>query len=197
MFCKNCGKEIPYNNAKFCPNCGANVSLRNHASNVANDAFYTMEQELRNPASESFDDYQQIPSHKGIALKDDRSLISYILLSLITCGIYKYYFIYKIAADVNIACEEDGDQTAGLLAFILLSFFTCGIYAWFWYYKLGDRLCYNAPRYGLTFQENGTTVLLWMIFGILLCGIGWFIAMNILIKNTNLICDAYNRMYNL
>ena len=106
-------------------------------------------------------------------------------------------FIYKMAHDVNIACEGDGEQTAGLVAFILLSIITCGIYSWVWYYKLGNRLAANAPRYGLSFQENGTTVLLWLVFGALLCGIGPFIAMNILIKNSNRICNAYNRKYNL
>lgn len=45
----------------------------------------------------------------------------------------------------------------------------------------------------MNFQENGTTVLLWDLFGIFLCGIGPFIAMNIIIKNTNSICMAYNR----
>jgi hypothetical protein len=83
-----------------------------------------------------------------------------ILLSLITCGIYGYYFIYKLAEEVNIACEGDGEQTSGLVAFILLSFITCGIYAYYWYYKLGNRLAANAVRYNLNFQENGTTVLM-------------------------------------
>lgn len=50
----------------------------------------------------------------------------------------------------------------------------------------------NAPRYGLQFQENGTTILLWMIFGALLCGIGPFVAMHILIKNANALAAAYN-----
>ncbi|MDE6830175.1 MAG: DUF4234 domain-containing protein, partial [Lachnospiraceae bacterium] len=130
-------------------------------------------------------------------LTDNRGLLSYILLSIITCGIYSYYFLYKMAHDVNIACEGDGEQTAGLVAFILLSFVTCGIYAWIWYYQLGNRLASNANRYGMTFQENGTTVLMWLLFGSLLCGIGPFIAMNILIKNSNRICNAYNRQYNL
>ena len=55
---------------------------------------------------------------------------------------------------------------------------TCGIYAWYWYYKLGNRLANNAGRYGLGIQENGTTVLMWCIFGTLICGIGPFIAMH-------------------
>ena len=74
-----------------------------------------------------------------------------------------------MAHDVNIACEGDGQSTAGLVQFIVLSFITCGIYSWYWYYKLGNRLAANAPKYGINFQENGTTVLLWLLFGLLLC----------------------------
>lgn len=132
-----------------------------------------------------------MPNSDG-PLKTDRSLVPYILLSIITCGIYSYYFIYKMAKDVNVACYGDGKETAGLVKFILLSIITCSIYAWFWYYNLANRLQENAPRYGLSFTENGTTVLLWLIVGSCLCGIGAFVAMHILIKNTNAICAAYN-----
>ncbi len=89
-------------------------------------------------------------------------------------------------------CREDGQKTGGLLAFILLSFVTCGFYGLYWEYKLGNRLAANAPRYGLTFQENGTSVLLWYLVGALLCGIGPWVAMHILIKNTNALAAAYN-----
>lgn len=106
--------------------------------------------------------------------------------------IYSWYFLHKLAGDVNTMCSEDGDKTAGLLAFILLSIITCGIYAWFWYYKIGNRLMANAPKYGLAFTESGTSVLMWMIFGSLLCGIGFFVATHILIKNTNAMAQAYN-----
>lgn len=201
MFCKKCGTEVP-NNTKFCPSCGAEVSLESQVSNAATNVFQAAEQELKssiNEVHQSFNNNanQQIPNYAGVRLKDDRGLFSYIVLALITCGIYGYYFIYKMAADVNIACEGDGEQTAGLVAFVLLSIVTCGIYAWFWYYKLGNRLAANANRYGLSFQENGTTVLMWLIFGSFLCGIGPFVAMNILIKNTNKICNAYNRAHHL
>lgn len=122
---------------------------------------------------------------------NNRSLLKYILLTLVTCGIYSYYFIYKLALDVNIICAGDGKETAGLIKFILLSLITCGIYSWYWYYSIGNRLAANAPRYGLTMIENGTTVLCWMLFGAFLCGIGPFIAMHIIIKNTNALASAY------
>lgn len=225
MFCEKCGKEIP-DSTKFCPACGAPVSKAQDFVNKAGEAFNAAEQELGsafdevkqsftgNSANQQNAGYQNNgagqynagyqnnggqtpPPYRGERLKDDRGLASYIILSIITCGIYGYYFIYKMAHDVNVACDGDGENTSGLVAFILLSMITCGIYAWYWYYKLGNRLANNAGRYGLGIQENGTTVLMWCIFGTLICGIGPFIAMHILIKNSNMICNAYNRTHGL
>jgi len=122
----------------------------------------------------------------------NRGLGKYIIFTILTLGIYSYWFIYKIAQDINVMCDGDGNNTGGLLKFILLSIITCGIYAWFWYYNIGNRLAENAPRYNLHFSENGTSMLMWMIFGAVLCGIGPFVAMHIMIKNTNALATAYN-----
>lgn len=126
-------------------------------------------------------------------IRTNRSLWKFILFSIITCGIYGLWFIYHLSQDVNVICAEDGKNTAGLLKLILLSIVTLGIYNYIWYYKLGNRLADNAPRYGLSFQENGTTILLWMIFGYFLCGIGPFVAMYIVMKNTNALAESYNQ----
>ena len=160
MFCTKCGKQIP-DSTKFCPYCGANCSPEQDIASQASQVFNKAEQELGsafNEVKQSFtgsnnqnnnqgynanQNYSNgynngtIPPYSGTRLKDDRGLASYIILSIITCGIYSYYFIYKMAHDVNIACEGDGENTSGLVAFILLSLITCGIYAWFWYYNLG------------------------------------------------------------
>lgn len=127
-----------------------------------------------------------------VPLDTNRGLLKLILLNIVTCGIYSYIFIYKLAEDVNVACDGDGDHTPGLVALIVLSLVTCGIYGFVWYYKLGNRLQVNARRYGMEFPENGTTVLLWMLLGSFLCGFGALFATHIIIKNTNLICTAYN-----
>ena len=167
MFCPTCGSPIS-DDAKFCPVCGSAVGAASAA-----------------PAPQP----QPAPAQ---AIQADRSLIGWLLLSLVTCGIYSFYFLYCLARDVNTLCQDDGDYTPGLAEFILLSFVTCGFYAYYWYYKIGNRLQANAPRYGLVFQENGTTVLLWQIFGALLCGLGPIFAMNIVINNTNAMATAYN-----
>lgn len=97
----------------------------------------------------------------------------------------------------SLRTEAISAIAAVVILYIILESFgvTCGIYAWFWYYNLGNRLASNGPRYGLMIQENGTTVLLWLIFGSFLCGIGSFVAMHILVKNSNMICNAYNRTH--
>lgn len=121
-----------------------------------------------------------------------RSLWKYVLFTILTCGIYSWIFLYDLARDVNMICQGDGRETAGLGKLLLLSVVTFGIYGFVWYYDLGNRLQANAPRYGLTFQENGTAVLLWQTCGLLLFYIGPFIAWNIIIKNTNALAAQYN-----
>ena len=126
--------------------------------------------------------------------KTDRSLLMYILLTIVTCGIYGLYFLYALARDVNDMCDhEDGHHTAGLLKYFLLTLVTCGIYSFYWNYKLGNRLQSNCnERYGLNIQENGTSVLLWMLLGTFVCGIFSLIGMNIIINNTNALAAAFN-----
>ena len=123
----------------------------------------------------------------------ERSLATTILLSIVTCGIYAIYFWYTYGEDMNKLCAGDGEDTANYIIVILLGMVTFGIYTFYWQYKMGNRLQKNAPRYGLNFIENGTTILMWALFGSLLCGIGYFIAMNIFIKNMNSIASIYNR----
>lgn len=125
-------------------------------------------------------------------VKQDRSLIVYIILNFITCGIYGLYFIYSMAKDVNRICCGDGRNTTGLIGFIFFNIITCGLYSFYWYYSIGNRLADNAPRYSMSFREDGTTVLLWMVLGSLLCGIGFFIGLYFIIKNLNTLSTSYN-----
>lgn len=150
-------------------------------------------------ADGNFNRYYQSQSQPGGGytgpLKTDRSLVLYILLGFLTCGIYQLYVFYTIMRDVNVVCDGDGRHTPGLLEFILFGILTCGIYDLYWFYSVGNRLADNAPRYGLRFQENGTTLLLWMLIGSLLCFIGSYVGIYFLLNNVNAICNAYNQQH--
>jgi hypothetical protein len=120
-----------------------------------------------------------------------RGLVSYILLSTITGGIYGLWRIHVLARDVNVMCEGDGHKTRGLLAFIFLGLITFSIYYWVWLYHVGERLQDNGARYGITIKEGGATLLLWMLLGSLVI-VGPFISLYILFKNVNALADKYN-----
>lgn len=181
MFCPNCGANLP-DGSQFCAQCGTRLSQRSSSSGPTSPA--GAPKPVPQPSA---------PQGGYVSpIKTDRSLAMYILLSIVTCGIYGYWFVYSIARDLNTMCSGDGEKTGGLVAYILLSFVTCGFYNLWWMYKIGNRLSRNAPRYGLQFQENGTTILLWYIVGMLLCCLGPFVATHIVIKNTNALAMAYN-----
>lgn len=121
-----------------------------------------------------------------------RSFGIYLLLSIITCGIYSIIFWYQYTEDINEICRGDGHESPNYIIVILLNIITCGIYGYIWYYSQANRLQASANKYGISIQGDGTIVLLWMILGVLLFGIGPFIAFYILINNMNQVAIAYN-----
>jgi len=125
-------------------------------------------------------------------MKENRSMIVVILLSIITFGLYGLYFYHAYARDMNIVCAGDGKKTAGLIAFILLSFITCGIYSIVWLYKVGDRINENCIRKGMASPCTGGSLLVWSIVGSIIF-IGPFVALHKMIKGLNVLCAAYNR----
>ena len=130
-------------------------------------------------------------------IKTDRNIIVYVLLTMVTFGIYGLFFIHQLAKDVNVMCYGDGQETAGLGKYIILSIVTCGIYSIVWWYKLANRLQVSAPRYGIVISENGNNFLLWYFLGMFVCSFLVFYAMHLVFNNTNKLATAFNAMYNL
>ena len=65
-----------------------------------------------------------------------RNIGTAILLSIITCGFYALYWMYKITQEITEYNNENANPTTELL----LSMFTCGIYYLYWNYKMGKRI---------------------------------------------------------
>ncbi len=195
MFCPKCGNEI-VPGSRFCGNCG-------HQMEGATGAGVTGAEVTGEPQPEP-EPYPQpqpeivpyrapVPTGGTRTLATDRSLATYILLSIVTCGIYGYWFVYQMAQDTNVICEGDGENTPGLVAFILLSFFTCGIYSIYWQYQLAKRLDNNAPRYGVTLTEHANDVVLWLVLGVVTCIFPLsYVAVFYIIRNLNTMSAAYN-----
>lgn len=137
-------------------------------------------------------------------VKDDRNFGTYLLFSIITCGIYSLFFFYYLIEDLNTVCEpmenpNDSQKSPNYILVLIFGILTCGIYTLFWLYKQGNRIQNTGRKYGLEINENGTTLLLWPLLGILLCGfgsiIGSLVSYYYFITNINKLCMAYNRKF--
>ncbi len=124
-------------------------------------------------------------------LIEKRNFLKFLLLSIITCGIYSIIFFVLFVNDINRVCEGDGQTTTSYGMVILLTILTCGIYFYVWMYKLGNRIHDNGPRYGLNIAETGTTLLLWCLLACFIppCG---YVAYYFLITDANYIFEKYN-----
>ena len=66
-----------------------------------------------------------------------RSVGMSIFLSIITCGIYLWYWMVVLTDDVNYALNERDTSGAMCLVFTII---TCGIYGFYWAYRLGGKV---------------------------------------------------------
>lgn len=86
-----------------------------------------------------------------------------IILSLVTCGIYMYYWLCTLTDDTNaIAGETDG--TSGVTA-LVLTLVTCGIYGFYWAYRCGEKIDKAHRLRGESASNGGLLYLLLYIFG--------------------------------
>lgn len=125
-------------------------------------------------------------------MKTNRGVLKYILLTIITFGIYAIYFEYTFARDMNIVCSGDGKRTRGVLAQVIFSLLTFGIYGIVWTYGVGERINTNCFKRQILSPCTGGALLLWQIVGALII-IGPFIALHKRLEGLNRLCEAYNR----
>ena len=143
MYCKNCGKELNDNQA-VCLNCGVAVGngcgfCHSCGSQVDPNARFcencgaAQKQQTQFQAAEENIVITSLNT-AGIA---KRSVLTAIILSLVTCGIYGIYWFICLTNDMNKASGRVGDTNGGTA--FLLSLVTCGIYTYVWAYKMGEK----------------------------------------------------------
>ena len=135
-YCQNCGKEVE-ENAQFCGSCGASQVAGTQA-----------------PAA-STGSYTKVPN---------RNIVTQIILSLVTCGLYGIYWLITLQDDSNLIADED-NTTSGVTVF-LLSLITCGIYEFFWFYKMGQKMYKAGQKHGKSISDNSIIYLVLPFFGL-------------------------------
>ncbi len=94
-------------------------------------------------------------------MKQPRSVGLCIVLSIITCGIYLYYWLYCIHEDVQEVCGRPMSVSGGVV--VVLTLITCGIYGIYWCYKMGQLL---DEAKGTPGSYSGVLYLVLSIFGL-------------------------------
>lgn len=127
-------------------------------------------------------------------LKTNKGLVKFILLSMITFGIYALVVMSAVSSDINItASRYDGKRTMHfcLLTFIIAPI-TLGIGAIVWYHRISARIGNELKRRGIAYSFSAADFWLWNVIGSIIF-VGPFIYMHKLFKATNLINADYNQ----
>ena len=126
-------------------------------------------------------------------LKTNKGLVKYILLSLITFGIYPLVIMSSISSDINlIASRYDGKKTMHYcLLFFVFSWLTFGIAPIVWIHRLSNRIGNELSRRGIDYKFGAGTFWGWGVLGSLIF-VGPFIYYHKLFKSMNLLCENYN-----
>ncbi len=134
------------------------------------------------------------PVSPGAMLKTNRSLGKYVLLSLITFGIYGLVCMGGMAHDLQyVAFKNDGKKQMNFyLMALLLGPITGGIVTLIWFHNFSNRIGDELKRRNIDYSVSASDFWLWNVLGSMIIA-GPFIYMNKVIKGMNLICEDYNR----
>lgn len=96
-----------------------------------------------------------------------RSVLSVILLTLVTCGIYGIYWFIVVTNEIeeDLADRSNGCCSNGVSAF-LLNLVTCGIYGVYWWYTEAKRLALLGELRGVNVSDNSMAYLVLSLFGL-------------------------------
>jgi len=86
-----------------------------------------------------------------------------ILLCLVTCGIYSYYWIYCVSRETK---DFLGNEQINPGLEVLLTIVTCGIYGIYWFYKYGKFQAEMCQRAGMTITDNSIVFLILSVVGL-------------------------------
>ena len=108
--------------------------------------------------------YYQQPQYGMPAYVPQRSIVTCIILTIVTCGIYGIYWMYTLTEDLNAISRDPSAQSGGMV--ILLSLVTCGIYSLIWLYKQGDTIDRIKTARGIYSTNTGLIYLVLSLFGV-------------------------------
>lgn len=186
MFCASCGSELKEGQIN-CGSCGAPAEGYNTIQVPADD----------------FDAVPPVPQYtqpevpvmenrSPLVLRTNRAWWKFLLLGIITLGIYPMIAQEHMVQELNItASRYDGKKTLGPMAVSIFYVLTLFIYYFVWEHKYANRLGSELRRRGIQYKMGAAHFwLLMVLFGVtIICP---FIYLHKKIKATNLINKHFN-----
>ncbi len=128
-------------------------------------------------------------------MKTNRNLLKFVLLSIITLGIYEIAVTTRISEDINLAASQrDKKHTMNfLLILFIFSWLTFGIAPLVWWHRISNRIGDEArARLGTYYDFSASDFWIWCVLGSIIV-VGPFIYIHKLLTAMNLIGEDYNQ----
>lgn len=134
MFCTKCGRQIP-EGSNFCTSCGATVTGKEGQPSVY--------------------------ARGGDSTVRERSIALYIILSLLTCGLFQIYWFIVLAGDIRTL--RGASEPRGGFDFII-GLLTCGIWTLVCYYRYSQYIVEIQQKRGRPINDISVIALILGIF---------------------------------
>lgn len=134
--------------AKFCQNCGSEI---NEEMNYCNGCGISLKKDSL---------AKETPKIPPITKRD---VAIQIVLSVLTCGLYSFYWFIVMTDDTNKLADN---KTASGGTALLYTLLTCGIYGLYWHYQNGKKLYEAGKKYNKEITDNSILYLVLSIFGL-------------------------------
>ena len=92
-----------------------------------------------------------------------RNVVSCVILTFITCGIYGLIWFIELTDDAGRA-SDDSTLSGGMA--LLLTIITCGIYGLYWNYKMGKAIYEAGVKKNVSVSDNSLLYLILSIIGL-------------------------------
>ena len=109
-----------------------------------------------------------------------KDFVKVILLSLVTCGIYKLIFLYEYDAEIRSLLSRTAKRPMEFIPALVISLLTCGLFMYYWYYTLYCAEGEQARASGVLLNVEEPPIMT-------LCMIVPFFG-------TYLLCDNFNKL---
>jgi len=97
----------------------------------------------------------EIYEEEGMTVQK-RSILTCVILSIVTCGIYGLYWFVMLTEDAN---QLSGRQSPSGITALLLTIVTCGIYGLYLAYQMGETLYAARMQRGYMGSNNNILYL--------------------------------------